>query len=171
MPIGRSKFGLRHDVWCQILAALIGATTAFVAFALYFQHSAKFAFIDKDVCGIYGSSAYCILDADWNSSTYLSTISAFYGTIITTLVGLLALVGAFAFFAVRTSALRHAEETMHIEVLKYFTESKSGETRLNELLDEISKVKNRSIANRLDEIETQLSDQGLICLPDLEVAE
>lgn len=171
MPNLSARLHPTRSIVIPFLAGAAGAFAAMLFVGLLIYWLTDFQFLHQDACGTYNGSTFCVLDDRWDTETYLSTISSFYGTIITVLVGLLAFVAAFAFFAVRASALSHAEEKVSEEVHRYFTDSKVGDERIRTILDELSKVRNQSIANRVDVIETQLSEQGLLTLSDLEVQE
>lgn len=167
----QSRLNLTRSIVIPCLAGATGALAVILLVGMLVYWQTGFQFLHQDACGSYKGSRFCFFDDRWDTETYLATISTFYGTIITVLVGLLAFVAAFAFFAVRASALSHAEEKVSEEVHRYFTDSKIGDDRLRTILDDLSKAKNLSLASRVDVIETQLSEQGLLMLSDLEVAE
>lgn len=171
VAIEKARLDLTRSIMVPALAGIVGALVAALAIGLIVYWWTDFRFLRQDACGVYNGAAFCVLDDRWDTETYLSTISAFYGTIITVLIGLLAFVAAFAFFAVRASALSHAEDKVAEEVHRYFSDSKSGDERITAILAELSKVRNQSLSSRVDNIETQLSEQGLLNLSDLEVGQ
>jgi len=100
---------------------MIGAFVALLIAACFAYISFDFLFLTGAFCQTKGSLSVCFFDDKaWDAENYLSVITGFYSTIITVLIALLGGVAAFAFFAVRGSALQRAEEDIEKEIGQYF---------------------------------------------------
>lgn len=128
----------RRAYWSCILAGGAGALAALVFFCFFVYLFIDVSFISDAQCGDLGSTRYCFFDKDWDSSTYLSTITSFYSTLITVIVGFLAVVAAFAFLVIRSSARHHAQDAMEMEVQRFFQTASSVE-RISEEVRSVSR--------------------------------
>lgn len=68
------------------------------------------SFLDNHTCNSTNSYVYCFFSEDWDSETYLATITSFYETVINLLFILITLISGFAFVFVRFNTIEHARQ-------------------------------------------------------------
>ena len=162
-PNGANARSQKVNFWICFFAGVSGGIAATLAIVLALYHFIDIDFVKNASCGSQGTLHYCFFDKDWDSGEYLSAITTFYGTIITILIGLLAILATLAFLVVRTSAGHHAQEAMEGEVERYFASNAavtSIEGKLGVLADTIVERKTRELAVRLETIITVLEEDG-----------
>lgn len=145
------------------LAGVAGGVAATLAIVLSIYSFIDIDFVTNASCGAKDNFQYCFFDEAWDSGEYLSAITTFYGTIITILIGFLAILAALAFLVVRTSAGHHAQEAMEGEVERYFASNAavvSIEGKLSALADDVFEERSRDLAVRLETIITVLEEDG-----------
>jgi hypothetical protein len=151
------------NFWICFFAGVVGGIVATLGIVLMLYLFVDIDFVKNANCGAQGSFHYCFFDERWDSGEYISAITTFYGTIITILVGFLAILATLAFLVVRISAGHHAQEAMEGEVARYFASNAavtSIEQKLGELADDIVEQRTRELAVRLETIITVLEEDG-----------
>ncbi|KAA3507694.1 hypothetical protein [Agrobacterium rosae] len=153
----------KASFWTCFFAGVAGgiAATLIIILALYLFVDVDF--VKNASCGSKGTFHYCFFDEKWDSGEYLSAITTFYGTIITILIGFLAILATLAFLVVRISAGHHAQEAMEGEVERYFASNAtviSIEGKLSLLADTLVEQRTRELAVRLETIITVLEEDG-----------
>ena len=159
------------NVAISTLAGAIGAIVVLLLAAFVGYLFLDLSLLSSASCGSADDYVYCFFDDDWDSGTYLSIITSFYSTVITVLLGLLGAVAAFTFFAIRSSAFQQAEETIANEVERFFTIDKRAKEVIKDSLPELVEDEFKDVADRLENIETQLEEQGLLTLRTLELGD
>jgi hypothetical protein len=149
--------------WTCFFAGVVGGIAATLAIVLALYLFVDIDFVKNASCGSKGTFHYCFFDKDWDSGEYLSAITTFYGTIITILIGFLAILATLAFLVVRVSAGHHAQEAMEGEVERYFASNAaviSIEGKLGALAETFVEQRTRELAVRLETIITVLEEDG-----------
>jgi large-conductance mechanosensitive channel len=149
--------------WVCFFAGVVGGIVATLAIVLILYLFVDIDFVKNATCGVDGKFHYCFFDKAWDSGEYLSAITTFYGTIITILIGFLAILATLAFLVVRISAGHHAQESMEGEVERYFASNAaviSIEGKLGALADTMIEQRTRELAVRLETIITVLEEDG-----------
>lgn len=149
--------------WTCFCAGIAGGILATLTVVLLLYSFVDIDFIKNSSCFSNGPLHYCFFDEKWDSGEYLSAITTFYGTIITILIGFLAILATLAFLVVKTSAGHHAKEAMEGEVERYFTSNASIiliDEKLGNLTDKFVEAKTRELAVRLETIITILEEDG-----------
>lgn len=159
------------NVAISTLAGAIGAIVVLVLVAFVGYLFLDLSLLSSTSCGRGDEYVFCFFDDNWDSGTYLSVITSFYSTVITVLLGLLGAVAAFTFFAIRSSAFQQAEETIANEVERFFTTDKRAKEVIKDSLPELVEDEFKDVADRLENIETQLEEQGLLTLRTLELGD
>lgn len=157
----------------SIVSGAIGATLALFLIILIGYIFIDFSFLKDSSCTETAEFTYCFFDKAWDSGTYLSAVTSFYNTIITVLMGLLAVVAAFAFLTIRASAFQRGEETIEKEVERYFGTDRAEDkvrktlepavsTAVVTELDTSVNVALDNVIRRLEEIEVALAEAELL---------
>lgn len=163
VPNGVNARSQKVTFWTCFFAGVAGGTAATLLIVLALYLFVDVDFVKNASCGNKGAFYYCFFDQNWDSGEYLSAITTFYGTIITILVGFLAILATLAFLVVRTSAGHHAQEAMEGEVERYFASNAaviSIEGKLQTLADTLVEQRTRELAVRLETIITVLEEDG-----------
>lgn len=159
------------SVAISTLAGAIGATVVLVLVAFVGYLFLDLSLLSSTSCGRGDEYIYCFFDDDWDSGTYLSVITSFYSTVITVLLGLLGAVAAFTFFAIRSSAFQQAEETIANEVDRFFTTDMRAKEVVRDGVQQVAEGEFKQIIRRLEKIETELEEQGLLTVGTLELGD
>ncbi len=161
--IGVNAKAQKTTFWVCFIAGVAGGIFATLSIILSIYVFVDVDFVNNASCGSRGNFHYCFVDEAWDSGAYLSAITTFYGTIITILIGVLAILATLAFLVVRTSAGHHAQEAMEGEVERYFASNAavvSIEGKLSALADSLVEQRTRELAVRLETIITALEEDG-----------
>lgn len=110
-----------------LLLCAISTTLALLALAgLAIAHIVDIKFIKDAACQSYQATSgipkfsYCFYSEEWDSATYLSTISTFYTTLITILIALQALISWISFIVIRNSNKQTIESEVEKELPNFF---------------------------------------------------
>lgn len=98
----------KSTFWICFIVGMAGGLAATLAALLFIYFFIDISFVKNASCGSNRAFQYCFFDKAWDSGEYLSAITTFYGTIITILIGFLAILATLAFLVVRISAGHHA---------------------------------------------------------------
>jgi len=162
-PSGQNAKSQKATFWACFAVGLAGGTVATLLIVLALYLFVDVEFVKNAKCGGTGTFQYCFFDKNWDSGEYLSAVTTFYGTIITILIGFLAILATLAFLVVRISAGHHAQEAMEGEVERYFASNSAAisiEGKLKALTDIIVEARTRELAVRLETIITVLEEDG-----------
>lgn len=146
------------------ISVFFGAVGSFMAmlltaFAVYIF--IDLSFLSNASCADDQGFIYCFFDDQWDSETYLSALTGFYSTIITVLIGLMGVIAAFAFFAIRGSTLQQGEEVIEKEVDRYF-KSEQSDVKLQKSIEAVGLNETENIKLRLEEIEIALVEAEIL---------
>ncbi|MFC4346982.1 hypothetical protein ACFO5Q_03910 [Kordiimonas lipolytica] len=136
--------------------SLLAVLAVFTLIAIFFD----VGFLPEVLCDKKYPGRVCFYDDAWDSETYLSVITGFYGTIITILVGLLGVVAAFAFFVIRGDAIRQSEEAIEDEIKRYFS-TVAAEKMVSTSLTKVAESRRTEIEKQMREIHTEIDDLKL----------
>lgn len=153
----------KYNFFTCLIAGVFGGVFASLSIVLFIYNFIDIDFVQNAKCGQNGSFHYCFFDEAWDSGEYLSAITTFYGTIITILIGLLAVLATLAFLVVRTSAGHHAQEAMENEVERYFGSNAAVESiqrKVGQITKERVSQETKALESRLEAITVALEENG-----------
>lgn len=154
----KTKNGNVRPLWLVVVASATSTLFTILIFLLWLRYYVDFSFFPASACIPGGSKVhFCVFSDETNSEAYLSIISSFYGTIITVLMGMLALVAGLAFLTIRAQALRQSEEAIEYEVKRYF-ETETGRAATADALAKLSLDNTADLLKRIDDIELALEE-------------
>lgn len=118
----------------------------------------KFSFLNGSSCWNGSYFHFCFIDERWDSETYLSIISSFYGTIIGFLTLILGAVVGLAYVVIRGAATESAKDAIREKVEDFFESVKFQELVEESLNDatignikmDISKIREVFNDNEID---------------------
>ncbi len=155
--VAENHFKLKSVFWGVITASVV----LFVSFYL-FNFFVDIKFISSSAClreqkiFFVEGMTVCLLSDNWNDSTYLSAVTGFYSTVISLLIGILALTTWLSFAILRSSHKREIEQQVVEEVPHYL----GGEAGSQILQAAISKSGDKAIEalfdKKFDELHTQI---------------
>lgn len=133
-----AKISHQKPYFVCLLAGIVGGAITILCALLIIYIFIDIDFIKNAQCSSVGRYNYCFFDSAWDSAEYLSTITSFYSSIITLLIGLLAVIATLAFLVIRASAKHHVQETLESEVQRYF-ETRAASQLIESQIESISK--------------------------------
>lgn len=149
----------RRTYWTCFWAGVVGGLIATICVVIMLFWFVDVDFIKNANCGSKNGFNYCFFDDKWDSGEYLSAITTFYASLITILIGLLAVLATLAFLVVRASASHQSQEVMEAEVARYFA-SAVAERWIDKRLSELSETKASELTIRLETVIAVLEEDG-----------
>ncbi|WP_444451433.1 hypothetical protein ACTTAI_10630 [Rhodobacter capsulatus] len=104
------------------LSSVFGAVTAFFVVYCFYVSMVHPIFGHNENCTLANGGYHCIFlrDKGWSDADYLQTLTGFYGSVITILVAILAIVAAIGAYTIRSSAKFQIEQEVPQGVSDFF---------------------------------------------------
>lgn len=156
------------NIAVSIFLGGIGTFVALLIAALAAYIFIDISFLSNTGCNKGKDYVYCFFEKEWDSGTYLSTITSFYSTVITILIALLGVVAGFAIFVIRGSTLERGDEVIEKEVDRYF-ETDKAKAKISDSAEKFRDAELEEIKGTLDEIRVALIEAEIMKDGNLEV--
>lgn len=139
-----SAFSLRakHLFFC-IAASL---ASSFLVFYIFYSYMVDSAFYDGESCLSLSNAQVCYFakNSVWSDSSYLQTITGFYTSIITVLIGIIAIVATVGAYTIKASIRAQAEQEMPLYVASHF-DHVSGQNQVRSVVEDKMSAKINSL--------------------------